>query len=747
VYANSQTVYGTSQFANPGEQVNIVGDGFSALTQATITYVNADGTDGVTENAPIVATSPNLMQVSVPADFVPGVWHVQVNTAGVPGPGTVWLNRAVPQFADSDQISPGAWFRVYGRNLNPSIVGATGGYIKFVDPTGASITCPATQTDPFDGTKEKFMLAAKIPGSVVPGVPYQVFVSNGAGGTSGEAQLAGTVLGRPANIDPWGFSTPWAQDFTFLNKTYNVVNDGRLAQHAFGDGVHEDLAAIQAAVDYVYKAGGGVVYLPAGTYRCGGTSSSFLRLRSKVLLKGAGSSQTILQVGYQFTSTSAAPPPYPYAIDMTASTLTGLLGVTVQNLNTNSSPNATVIVSSNGGQTSDRVVVKDCVFNLANSLPFCAINATHLYISNINVAVTGKNAAFSLSACNFAELRNSQFSYQLGRPNLTFGSNTIVEDCTVSRDNNFATPGSPESGGLETSYARQLLLRKNTIQGVGPFPTKTGDGELINAQLSNIADMQDLGQVSTADSTTLTNLLANWPTTRSFTAPNYGSFSRSVVTIVSGTGTGQSRFITTNSTNQLTIDKPWDVIPDATSTYAICSWAADQQIIIENNLSNSSMGINLYDGGHECTIDSNTVTNTGGILLRTDDYGKTSGLPITPFSIRRHAVGWGNWISNNVVSDTLGYRPAKISIYATSVDGIEYGNLALNNVIRSNSLKGRNPATTYPSESGSSAGFWNFAILPNVQTVVPQQSVIGTLILSNTYSNITPAFHFLNVWP
>jgi hypothetical protein len=64
-----------------------------------------------------------------------------------------------------------------------------------------------------------------------------------------------------------------------LQQTVSVMDFG-----AVGDGVADDTAAIQAAIDAVNTSGGGSVFVPVGTYRCNST----VNMKSDVRLFGSG---------------------------------------------------------------------------------------------------------------------------------------------------------------------------------------------------------------------------------------------------------------------------------------------------------------------------------------------------------------------------------------------------------------------------------------------------------------------------
>ena len=94
---------------------------------------------------------------------------------------------------------------------------------------------------------------------------------------------------------------------TTAAKVYNVVSYG-----AKGDGVTDDAPAIQNAINAAKNAGGGVVYLPAGTYRLYAARSvdadlgANLELFDGVTVKGAGPASTVVVADRDFASAFGA---------------------------------------------------------------------------------------------------------------------------------------------------------------------------------------------------------------------------------------------------------------------------------------------------------------------------------------------------------------------------------------------------------------------------------------------------------
>ena len=57
----------------------------------------------------------------------------------------------------------------------------------------------------------------------------------------------------------------------------------------------------------------------------------------------------------------------------------------------------------------------------------------------------------------------------------------------------------------------------------------------------------------------------------------------------------------------LTLDKPWDVEPDASSVISVHR-SHDHQILVNNEYSDGGIALQMYGGAIDCVIASNTAT-------------------------------------------------------------------------------------------------------------------------------------------
>ncbi|MBA1289101.1 M10 family metallopeptidase C-terminal domain-containing protein [Pseudomonas japonica] len=116
--------------------------------------------------------------------------------------------------------------------------------------------------------------------------------------------------------------------------TFNVLDYG-----AKGDGVSDDTAAIQAAINAAAKAGGGEVYLPEGTYIVSGPNSDggCLTLKSNVVLNGERLGLTTLKLA-----------------DDSSADVAGLIH-TVANANTSNATISNLTLDGNKANTSGTV--------------------------------------------------------------------------------------------------------------------------------------------------------------------------------------------------------------------------------------------------------------------------------------------------------------------------------------------------------------------------------------------------------
>ena len=275
---------------------------------------------------------------------------------------------------------------------------------------------------------------------------------------------------------------------------------------------------------------------------------------------------------------------------------------------------------------------------------------------------------------------NNTVTYNFGRAHMVNNTAVLIQGNTFTRDaeNKDADSGTAiESGGVEISFDSNVQVLNNTLQTLNSPAGEAGDGESILSQESTTPNILDAGSSTAITSSTLTDTNALWgPVTLSRLA----QYPKTVVVILSGSATGEVRTIQSiaPSTKTLTVNSPWNPLPEVGSLYSIFSWTLMNASIQENTLIDNPNGIWLYDGCYSCTVENNTLTNSRGILLRVDDHLlNTSSYPE---GRRIHEVAMNDQIANNTVSDTSGIRPALIALDSEAFAPNSYSGMGMLNI-------------------------------------------------------------------
>lgn len=127
-----------------------------------------------------------------------------------------------------------------------------------------------------------------------------------------------------------------------------------------------------------------------------------------------------------------------------------------------------------------------------------------------------------------------------------------------------------------------------------------GDGAALNGTSSGGNLANTLNHVLVASTATSGGVDTLTDTTQTWTTNVYA---QKVITIVAGTGAGQSRTILSNAANSLKVTVPWAVVPDNTSQYQIGNFSATGALVGMVVRIIGGTGVNQYR-----TIVSNTPT-------------------------------------------------------------------------------------------------------------------------------------------
>ncbi len=703
-------IFNATESARPGEVIGLQGHDFGDSPEVWVEVVDATRTGAAPgQPLPVLNRSSRYASARIPADYPPGLYAAWVKNTDTGECGSpVYINRARAATLEFNDVSPGGTLRIFGRNLR--LPGATPA-VRFVSASGESYAA-AVDADASD----PYVLKVAAPTDMdTTGTSYQVRVSNGYGGCLGESQAEETVRSRPGGPDPFDLQVPWGAEFAPLaGNVYNVRTDPRLRLHAAGDGVANDRDAVQAAIDEARADGGGVVYLPEGTYKLEYGSGRGLSLPSRIVLQGDGMDRTFLTYGH-----GAPPGTDGQGLAMSGNTI-GLADLTLRNVDTT----GTWFRNFRSFNGNAKIFLQRIRLDTGAGEGPIAIRHTKLVIAKSVFEQKGKGEIFELSGSSEVQVRGNTFRYHDGRMEFSAGvpggHHVVIEDNTFVRDAAGQVVGNgKEAGGPEFSGVKDIALLGNIFDIANRARLRyENDGETILSQYSNPSG-QTLGTVTGATETTLVDA-----------GKRFGALSRArIVAIVDGVGTGQWRRVAGNTAMSITVTPAWDVTPAAGSRYVVTGWAdeggAVQGLIKGNLLADCHRGIWFYTGGADVAIVENRLTNSEGIHLVADQrdwFGRFNLL-------------WNLLVADNVVENTDSRTPAYIGawfkrphntgnpaaqrdLHGTGVLGVEF---------RRNTLRAGIPNRTTGTGGLGFEGYYSYVYDEQSRTAARDTDTVGTL--------------------
>lgn len=739
---SAPVIFNSSESVEPGETLGLQGSDFGPSPTIWLSRVN--GTEKTLKpqiKLTTLTASARYAAAKIPSSLQLGlyaIWIERDHQLSKP----IFINRARAVTCEFNELMPGNIFRLFGRNLALKNANST---VVFISPNGTELPAKVLQSNPFE-------IQLNAPENLIPGQSYQISVNNGFGSKYGEALFDENILVRKTGNDPFDLQVPWATDFNFNQNIYNVKTDPRLKQKAAGNGVINDRDAIQEAIDKA-SVNGGVVYLPAGTYKLVYGAGSGLTMRSRVVLKGDGPEQTKIVYGYGTAfSTERVKAPYGWTLGWPDSraegmamvwpggiTTSGLLNLTMQNINENENFVHNIKDMPEGGS---KLMMKNCVFDLNTGWGLAMVNVDQLLITgctfkSITQSVRNINAPtrtwpWDLKNSFNITFKNNKHFYTAGR----FGANgchhAIFENNSFVRDGDHQAEG--ETGGLSLDYTVDVVIQANTFEVSGAPIKSRNQGETILSQGGN-AHQQNVGTVSDATSMSITDKKKEFQdlTDRVSTDWQYAVHPTNyAIVLVSGNGAGQWRTATGNNDTTITIDKAWDVIPEAGSRYVITQWSAYQMLIKDNILKDNNRGIWFYSGFSDVGIIDNKLINSEGIYIRADQRLTTN----------RYNLTWNGLIQGNQVIDMDGKRPAYINIFLTQSKGENLAGTGTVGVeIKNNLLQAYLPNVT--SGFVKAEAYMNYLFDPGNKGAPSNDTmpgILGTIFENNTAVNTDNAY-------
>jgi hypothetical protein len=611
-------------------------------------------------------TDQQCIKLLIPADWRWGCYRVRVQTAA--GTAQLEINRPEVWWSLGDTgpvVSPGGECRLFGKNfwLGP-MTGSWPGRVVLRTASGRFQQLSVL-------TANRYAVTVRLP-TDLPAGRYSVSLHHGHGGPAGwSAPVEITV--RPAPSWP--------------RTLYNVRNFG-----AKGDGLTDDTVALRAALERCQKNGGGIVFLPRGTYKITGT----LVLPRRTVLRGERREWVWLYVPQktpEFNTVLAGNGEFAVEeLSLVAQTPRRLITAPDVPTMYNMPWGAPAVHGQPLPRANDvrlrrlrlhhlryahRVGPKDPRRTEHAGPSTVALCGHRLEISDCKIVSSGM--PIILHDIRYSRiLRNHLHTGRAGWYGIWGARQTVIEGNLIEGRDLEASYGGfgnyldymDDKGVLSTDLA-QLYIAENHLQnGFGCEREALG--------FDSPGNFPWVGPVASADAKSLQAAGVKW-------RPD--AFRGLACLIVAGRGLGQHRRIVANSAERLEVDAPWAVPPDHTSVAAITAYRCDV-VIYHNQVQDASTAVELWGGGYNFLIEGNTSVRTGGLWGRAVQYKAHGQHVFLPCYFTQ-------WLNNDIREGFIYEQgpeedqSAVLGLYSQTPPAIAGGLPVLGNVIRGNRLTDR----------------------------------------------------------
>jgi hypothetical protein len=569
------SVFWVSDPVQPGEVVMVEGANWGTSPRIELNWLGDDkpgqpmvGDAAIQKTAVLIPLQVTASSVKfmVPADWKSGVYSFQVSVNDVTSAPEL-VNSPTPWWQQGDwgkEASPGGWLRVFGKCLS-----LNGKATVALQGVGQTLIFTPVQQD-------QWSLNVSLPGNMAAG-EYHTWVHNGCGGKAGWKQV-GIVKIR---VHP----PLWKSD------VFDICEYGAVGNDEFEDG-----PAIQAALDAAGRNGGGIVFIPRGRFQVNST----LMIPRFVLMRGEGSdlSQlywrdriTPLETLIQGTNSFGIEDLSILAVNHLAAIMT----------DPGTEPEAgnvflrRLYIYLNRFENADFKMVTERLLERHFERPDQNLGA--IVIGGENVQVTDCEIYSSQSPFRFNghfALYSNNRCFQGGASHFISGTNVIFENNVVQ--------------GSQMAWGGGCYVRQNLYYA----HNRIGDMAYADAELFTTDGQAEIvvNFVSIEGTKVLLDHNVDW---KELTGQLWtGNATREVAFFITlGTGAGQYRFVKTFNEKKVEMNKPWDVLPDSTSTIILAPFYRNNMLI--GNEFHDGSTVQSYCMGVDWVFASNKITRAGGI--------------------------------------------------------------------------------------------------------------------------------------